>query len=75
MLSTPSIYISDIIRSVEKESGRTYEEVENAFFKQYLYPAGEVTYFDASDKPQNWLEESLVNVLSAQGLSYVQFHE
>lgn len=75
MIATPSIYISDIIEEVAKETEKTYEDVERALFEQHLYPAGEPTYFDASDNPSNWLEEGLCAALKKENLTYVQFHE
>jgi len=75
MDSTPSIYISDIIDLVVKETKLDSSEVESEMFSLYLYPAGENTYFDSTDKQTNWLKIAIAKVLQADNLNYVMFYE
>jgi len=67
-----SCEIDDLIRAVMKKTDKPHNEVESAFFKEYLYPEGTKTYvnykFHQDNDEQSWLKQAIYSIMVDNGI-------
>lgn len=73
-----SCEIEDLIREVVVKSGKSYDEVETAMFRLYLYPENTKTYITTQFGPvvksgqrdaYKWLNDALTLILEELGIN------
>lgn len=65
----PSCEVQDLIKEVSKVSGKSYSNVEGAFFTCYLYPESKAVYIsDSLDSDIEWLNDAVNSILKQNNI-------